>query len=66
MASVYGPLGFISSRHMLGKLIYRNLCDKKIHWDEGISDLLKINFKKWVQNKTNNKREIPRVILLTK
>ena len=66
MASVYDPLGFISSRHMLGKLIYGNLCDKKIHWDEGISDLLKINFKKWVQNKTNNKREIPRVILLTK
>ena len=38
--SIYDPLGLISAIHIIGKLIYRELCDLKIHWDEKIPDVL--------------------------
>ena len=55
IASIYDPLGLISSNHVMGKLIYRGLCDLKIPWDEETPDILKRKFKKWVQDITCNK-----------
>ena len=37
LASIYGPLGFVSPFILVGKIIYRNLCDLKFSWDEEIS-----------------------------
>ena len=56
------------SSHTTEKLTCHDLCDKKILWGKGTSDLLKIKFKKYLEDITNNKREIPKpkVIPLTK
>ena len=53
---------------LLLKLTCYDLCDKKLLWGKGTSDLLKIKFKKYLEDITNNKREIPKpkVIPLTK
>ena len=36
LASIYDPLGFVSPFILVGKIIYRNLCDLKFSWDEEI------------------------------
>ena len=36
VASIYHPLGFISPSHVIGKVICRELCDKKVPWDVGL------------------------------
>ena len=46
--------------------MYWDLRDKKISWDDEISDLSKIKFKKQLEDFTTNKKEIPKVIPLTK
>ena len=33
IASIYDQLGLISTSHIIGKVIYRELCDKKRSWD---------------------------------
>ena len=39
--STYDPLGLISASHIVGKLIYYELRDLKIRWNEEIPDILK-------------------------
>ena len=41
IASIYEPLGLISVSHIIGKVIYRDLCDKKRPWDREIPQVLK-------------------------
>ena len=41
IASIYDALGLISANHIIGKVIYRELCDKKVPWDTEISRILK-------------------------
>ena len=36
IASIYDPLGLISASHIIEKLIYLELCNLKIPWDEEI------------------------------
>ena len=36
LASICDPLGFVSLFLLVGKIIYRNLCDLKFSWDEEI------------------------------
>ena len=43
----------------MGKVIYCELCDKKLPWDTEILQILKKNFKNWVNNITNILIEIP-------
>ena len=62
IASIYDPLGLISASHIIGKVIYRELCDKKLPWDTEIPQILKKKFKKWVNDITNILIEIPRSI----
>ena len=64
IASVYDPLGLILASHIIGKLIYHELCDLKIPWDEEIPDILKRKIKKWVQDICSNKIALPRAIPL--
>ena len=40
IASIYEPLGLISVSHIIGKVIYRQLCDKKRPWDGEIPQVL--------------------------
>ena len=62
IASIYDPLGLISASHIIGKVIYRELCDKKLPWDTEIPQILKKKFTKWVNDITNILIEIPRSI----
>ena len=41
---------------------YRELCDKKLHWDPKIPQILKKNIKKWVNDITKIPIKIPRSI----
>ena len=64
IAYIYDPLGLISASHIIGKLIYRELYDLKIPWDEETPDILIFKFKKWVQDISSNKIALPRAIPL--
>ena len=66
IASIYGPLGLISASHIIGKVIYRKLCNKKLPWDREISQILKKKFKTMCHDITNILTEIPRSILTNK
>ena len=47
LASIYDPLGFVSPVHLMGKIIYRMICEKKLAWDNTIpSDIMKV-WDKW-------------------
>ena len=48
LASIYDPLGFMSPCLLLGKIIYRNLCDLKVSWYNEISIDIKIRWLKWI------------------
>ena len=41
IASIYDPLGVVSASHIIGKVIYRELCGKKLPWDTEIPQILK-------------------------
>ena len=60
------PLGLISASHIIGKVIYSELCDKKLPWNTEIPQILKKKLKKWVNDITNILIEIPRSILTHK
>ena len=36
LASIYDPLGFILPVLLIGKILFRNLCDLRILWDNEI------------------------------
>ena len=46
ITSICNPLGLISASHIIGKVIYLELCDKKLPWDTEIPLILKKKFKK--------------------
>ena len=60
------PLGIISPCLVLGKVIYRELCDEKILWDAEVSEDLKNKFVEWVRDTSSLKNEIPRSVALNK
>ena len=61
LASIFDPLGFISPVLLVGKILYRNLCDLKIPWDKEIPKEIENKWVKWVES-LNIKVEIPRTI----
>ena len=62
LASIYDPLGFISPVHLMGKIIYRMICEKKLARYSTIpSDIIKV-WDKWESNLIQ-KIEIPRSIV---
>ena len=61
LASIYDPLGFISPVLLIGKTLFRNLCELRIPWDNEIPQEIENKWVKWV-NGLNIKIEIPRSI----
>ena len=63
IASTFVPLGLISTSHIIGKVSYRQLCQKKLPWDREIYWSLpnskEQQLKKWVNDNTNILIEIP-------
>ena len=63
IASIFVPLGLISTSHIIGKVSYRQLCQKKLPWDTEIYWSLpnskQQQLKKWVNDNTNILLEIP-------
>ena len=61
LASIYDPLGFISPVLLIGKILFRNLYDLRMPWDNEIPQEIENKSVKWV-NGLNIKIEIPRSI----
>ena len=59
LASIYQPLGFISHVLLIGKILFRNLCDLRIPYDNEIPQEIENKGVKWI-NGLNIKIEIPR------
>ena len=55
VTSIYDLLGIISPCHVLGKIIYSELCDEKIPWDAEAPEHLKNKFVKWVRDTSSLK-----------
>ena len=60
---MYGPTGLISPAQLIGKILYREICESRISWDESVPQTIKLKWEKW---KTDivNKVEIPRSLTL--
>ena len=63
LASVYDPTGLMSPAHLIGKILYREICESRISWDESVPQTIKIKWEKWKRDIVN-KVEIPRSLTL--
>ena len=59
LAAVYDPLGVASPTMLVGKLLYREVCESRLPWDEKVSDRIGQEWLKFVRN-LPNKVEVPR------
>ena len=64
-ASICDPLGMISPTTIIGKNIYRDLCDSKLSCDDELPDWVVRKWKKW-ETKLQTKVKVPRNIKLSK
>ena len=63
LVSVYDPISLISPSHLIGKILYREVCELKIPWDEVVPLPIKQKWDKWKLD-IETKVEIPRSIPL--
>ena len=63
LALVYDPTRLISPAHLIGKILYREICESRISWDESLSQTIKLKWEKWKIDIVN-KVEIPRSLTL--
>ena len=63
LASVYDPTGLILPTHLIGKILYREICESRISWDESVPQKIKLKWEKWKRDIVN-KVEIPRSLPL--
>ena len=49
LAKVYDPLGLATPLTLQGKLIYREICDQKLPWDNELTRQLAEKVKNWEQ-----------------
>ena len=59
LASVYDPTGLISPANLIGEILYREICESRISWDESVPQTIKLKWEKWKIDIVN-KVEIPR------
>ena len=59
LASVYDPLGLASPTMLIGKLMFREACDRHLPWDEKLTDRLAVQWHKFVES-LPSKIEVPR------
>ena len=60
---MYDPTGFMLPAHLIGKILYREICKSKIPLDESVPQTIKLKREKWKLNIVN-KVEIPRSLTL--
>ena len=60
VALIYDPLGFTLRSHVIGKAIYRELCDEKVPWDAEVFVRLNRKVEKWVRDINSVETELPR------
>ena len=53
LAQIFDPLGLLSPRTLQGKIIYREVCQKKVPWDAPLSSEQKNHWLKWVKQLPN-------------
>ena len=63
LASVYDPTGLISPANLIGEILYREICESRISWDESVPQTIKLKWEKWKIDIVN-KVEIPRSLTL--
>ncbi|KAK3730338.1 hypothetical protein QZH41_002078 [Actinostola sp. cb2023] len=62
LASVYDPLGLVSPVTLVGKMLYRAVCDRHLPWDEKVSDNIALQWHKFMSslpNKVDVVRSLP-------
>ena len=62
LAKIYDPLGLVSPTTLIGKLVYRDVCDLKSAWDAPIPSQPNIRWKKWFDGLPNDV-QFPRSIV---
>ena len=65
LASIFDRLGIISPTTIIGKIIYRDVCNSRLSWDDELPDWIVRNWKKW-ETKLPTKVKVPRSIRLSK
>ena len=53
LSSVYDPLGIASPVSLIGKILYRDICDQRIPWDERVPEKLAEQWNKFEKSLTN-------------
>jgi hypothetical protein len=62
LAKIYDPLGLVSPTTLIGKLLYRDVCDLKPAWDAPVPRQPNIRWKKWFDGLPNDV-QFPRSIV---
>ena len=64
IAKLYDPLGVVSPTSLIGKLLYREICDRQIPWDKELPPDLVAKWTLWLwQNVLSDKVEFPRSLV---
>ena len=62
LAKVYDPLGLVSPQTLQGKMIYREICQKKVGWDAPLDDDVKKKLLLW-ERKLPERVSAPRSLI---
>ena len=60
---MYDPTGLISPANLIGEILYSEICESRISWDESVPQTIKLKWEKWKIDIVN-KVEIPRSLTL--
>lgn len=47
LAKVYDPLGLVSPATLLGKMVYREMCEAHLAWDSDLPDEMRKRWEEW-------------------
>ena len=47
LAKVYDPLGLVAPMTLVGKILYREMCEAKVPWDGELTETMKQRWKEW-------------------
>ena len=62
IAKIYDPLGVVSPVSLIGKLLYRDICERRIAWDNSLPFDLASKWSNW-QKGLPDKVEVPRSLV---
>ena len=64
LASIYDPIGIVSPVTLRGKVLFRELCDAKLSWDQELPDDLAKRWKRYTES-LPTKMEVARKFMYT-